>query len=207
MLDGYVSEKEQLESIKKWWQTNGKWIAISIIIGLLLGFGWRYWHQIQLRRDDNASMLYQSIVEADAKNNYKTAQGGTAILQKNFSRTPYASLSTLLSAKEFILEKNDDQALQQYQWVMTHSDLPRLQQIARISAARLLLAQNHPNAALKIITIVNDKHFEPLIAWVKGDIDMQKGDRQKAYAHYQIAKNALAQFQPASNYLTLISNQ
>ena len=202
MLDGYVSEKEQLESIKKWWDNNGKFIAIAIIIGLLLGFAWRYWHQMQLRLDDNASMLYQSVVVADAKNNFKTAQGGAAILMKNFANTPYASLAALLSAKEWAEQKQYDQAMTQYQWVITHSNVTRLQQIARISAASLLLTRNQPDAALKIISVVNDKHFEPLIAWVKGDIDMQKGDIKNARKNYQIAKNALAPFPPAANYLS-----
>src|SRR3990167_11172787 len=102
MLDGYVSEKEQLESIRKWWHSNGKFILIAVVVGLSLGFGWKYWHQLQLRRDENAAMIYQSIIQADSQNNMKTAQGCAKLLMNQFPKTPYASLAALLSSKELV---------------------------------------------------------------------------------------------------------
>lgn len=207
MLDGYVSEKEQIESIRKWWHEHGKFILIAVVIGLSLGFGWKYWHQIQLRRDENAAMIYQSIMQANSQNNIKTVQGGAKLLIDQFPKTPYASLAALLSAKESVAQNNYADALTQLNWVIAHSDQPRLQQIARISTARILLAQNHPKEAMTIISVVNDKHFSPLIAWVKGDIDTQQGDAKNAQANYVAAKNALAQFPPAANLLSQLLAQ
>ena len=136
MLDGYVSEKEQIESIRKWWNANGKFIVIAVIVGLGLGFGWKYWHQLQLRRAENAAMIYQSVVQADAQNNVKTAQGGAALLMEQFPKTPYASLAALLSAKESVVQTNYADALTQLNWVIVHSNQSRLQQIARFVIAK-----------------------------------------------------------------------
>ncbi len=207
MLDGYVSEKEQIESIRKWWHSNGKFILIAVVVGLSLGFGWKYWHQLQLRRDENAAMIYQSIIQADSQNNIKTAQGGAKLLVDQFPKTPYASLAALLSAKEFVSQANYADALTQLNWVIAHSDQPRLQQIARISAARILLSQNHPAEAMKTVSVVNDKYFAPLVAWVKGDIYTQQGDAKNAQANYAIAKDAFAQFPPAANLLNQLLAQ
>lgn len=207
MLDGYVSEKEQIESIRKWWHSNGKFIVIAVIIGLGLGFSWKYWHQLQLRRTENAAMIYQSVIQADSQNNVKTAQGGAKLLMDQFPKTPYASLAALLSAKESVAQTNYADALTQLNWVIAHSNQPRLQQIARISAARVLLSQNQPKAALKIVSVVNDEYFAPLIAWVKGDIYAQQGDAKNAQKNYAIAKNAFGQFPPAANLLNQLLAQ
>lgn len=207
MLDGYVSEKEQIESIKKWWNENGKFIAIAIVIGLGIGFGWRYWHKLEIRRAENASVIYQSVLQADTQNNTVTAQGGAKILMDNFSSSPYASLAALLLAKENVVQNKLVDALTQLQWVVHHSNQKRLQQIACLNAARILLAQNNPTAANHELKIVNDKNFEPLIHWVQGDIAAQEGDAKTAQNDYQNAKNALAGFPPATNLLNQLLSQ
>ncbi|HLB56959.1 MAG TPA: tetratricopeptide repeat protein [Coxiellaceae bacterium] len=201
MLDGYVSEKEQIESMRKWWNENGKFILIAVIIGLAIGFGWRYFHKFEKQRAENAAMVYQSVMQADSQGNMTTAQGGIKILMKDFSGTPYASLAALLSAKEFVTGNNLSGALTSLQWVIKNSNQKRLQQISRIEAARILLAQNKTDDAMNEIKIVNDKNFLPLINWVKGDIYTKENNAEKARAHYSEAKSALAGFPPAMDFL------
>ncbi len=201
MLDGYVSEKEQLESIGKWWNENGKFLLMAIAIGLAIGFGWRYWHTLQMRRAENASVVYQSVLEADSQNNTATVIGGAKLLMNRFSNTPYASLAALLLAKESVAQNNLSLALKNLHWVISNSDQKRLQQIARLSSARILLAEHNPKAAADELSVVDDKHFAPLIAWLKGDIDTQEGNAIGAEAHYTEAKSALAGFHPAMDVL------
>lgn len=201
MLDGYVSEKEQLEAIRKWWNENGKYIAIAVVIGLMVGLGWRYLNIFEKRRAENAGMVYASILQAEAKKDDTTVLGGTQILMNRFSGTPYAALSALLSARINVNQKKFDAALTQLQWVVKHSDEKRLQQIARINAARILLQQNEPKAALVEVSVVEDKAFLPMIDWVKGDIYAKIHNAEKARAHYRDAKAALSEFPPVVNFL------
>lgn len=201
MLDGYVSEKEQIESIRKFWNEHGKFILIAVVIGLLIGFGWRYFHTLEKRRAENAAMVYQSVVQADSQNDVATAQGGAKLLMTHFSSSPYASLAALLSAKEAIAKNDLPGALTTLQWVIKNSDQKRLQQVARIYAARILLAQNNPTAAMNELKTVNDKSFDPMINWVKGDISTKENNAINARDYYAKAKNALAEFPPAVDYL------
>jgi predicted negative regulator of RcsB-dependent stress response len=201
MLDGYVSEKEQIESIRKFWNEHGKFIVIAIVVGLAIGFGWRYFHTFEKRRAENAAIVYQSIMSADAKGDVTTVQGGATVLMTQFSSSPYASLAALLSAKEAISKNDLSGALTSLQWVIKNSDQKRLQQVARIYAARILLSQNNPAAATNEIKIVDDKSFEPLIDWVKGDIDTQEKNAVKERAHYEDAKREFAEFPPAVDFL------
>ncbi|MCX7120486.1 MAG: tetratricopeptide repeat protein [Gammaproteobacteria bacterium] len=202
MLDGYVSEKEQIESIRKWWRANGKFLIIAIILGLGIGFAFRYWHTLKIRRETQASAIYQSVLDADTQNKITTAQGGAEILIKEFSSSPYAALGALLFAKEAVAQNNLPAALVKLQWVIDHADQKRLQQIARLNSARILLSQGKAADALAQLKTVNDKSFMPAIDWVKGDIYKQEGNAAKATEHYTKAKTALMGFDAAEALLT-----
>ena len=202
MLDGYVSEKEQIESIRKWWSANGKFLIVAIIAGLAIGFGWRYFHGYQIRRAEQASVIYQSVLQADVQNKIPTAQGGTEILIKDFSHSPYASLSALIYAKEAVSQNDLSAALTKLQWVIDHGNVKSLKQIARINAARILLSQGKTAAASAQLKGVDDKQFQPVIDWVQGDIDSKEGNIEKAKVDYNAAKKGLAEFPPAEGLLT-----
>ncbi|MDP1574023.1 MAG: tetratricopeptide repeat protein [Coxiellaceae bacterium] len=205
MLDGYVSEKEQIESIRKWWNEHGKLLLLAVGIGLLIGFSWRQWQKLQLQRAENAAVVYQQVLQANSDKQIKTLQGGVAILKQHFSGTPYASLGALLAAKEAVNQKQLPEALTELQWVIDHGAVSRLKEIARINAARVLLAQSKPKEAEAVIKKMDDKSFAPLVSWVKGDIAMQEGNQQSAQKYYQEAKNGLADFPPAATVLAQLS--
>lgn len=207
MLDGYTSEKEQLESIRKWWNEHGKAILIAVVVGLGLGLVWRYWHKLSVQRSENASVVYQQVLEANSKGQTKTVQGGVDFLMSHFASTPYASLGAMLYAKNAVMQNQFPDALTKLQWVIDHGSVKRLKEVARISSARILLSEGKPADALKQIKVVDDNSFMPLVEWVTGDIDTAQGNAAEAKKHYQNAKNELVDFPPASDVLTqLMSN-
>lgn len=202
-MDGYVSDKEQIESIKKWWKEQGKYVAVAVIIGLGIGFGWRYWHQLQDRRAQNASMIYQSVLQADGAKQSVTVEGGANILMTQFSSSPYASLAAMIWAKEAVLTKKYDIALAKLQWVIDHSKVTQLKDIALISSARIFLEQGNADQALSYLDRVKGTNFAPLVEWVKGDAYRRKGDATQSYAAYQKAKEALQSVPPADAVLNM----
>ena len=201
MLDGYVSEKEQIESIRKFWNEHGKYILIAIVIGLAIGFGWRYFHTFEKRRAENAAMVYQSIVEASSQGNMVTAEGGTKMLMEHFSDSPYTTLAVLLSAKDAVAKNDLSSALASFEWVVKHSHQKRFQEMARINSARILLSENNTTAAMNELKKINDQSFDSLVNWVKGDIEVQEHHASKARAYYTKAKNELAEYPPAVDFL------
>ena|SRR3989338_3707198 len=205
MLEGYVSEKEQLEAIGKWWKEHGKPLLVAVVIGLALGITWRFWHKLGIQRAQNASMLYQQVLQADSQNNFKKAEGGIDLLMQHYSSTPYATTGALLYAKEALLQNQLSVALEKLQWVIDHSALPRFKEMARINAARILLSQGKSADALTQLKTTDDKSFLPLVAWVKGDIFTAQGDTKKAQENYSKAKEGLADFPPAQAMLTQLS--
>lgn len=183
-----LTDKEQLELFKKWWNNYGKSVTIAIVIGLCIGFGWRYWHQYQSHRAERASDLYYQIQAATLQNQSAAAQQLTTQLMQNYANTPYASLIALSVAKKSVLEKNYDEALQQLNWVMKQSKSSSLKQIARLRAARILLTQQKHAAALQMLQVINDSTYQPLIDSVKGDIYTAMGNTDAAKKSYEAAQ-------------------
>jgi len=203
MSDGYTSDKEQVESMKRWWKEQGKYIAMAIVVGLLIGFGWRYWHQLQARRMENASAIYQTVLQADKNKQSITVVGGAKILMKDYASTPYASLAAMIWAKEAVLVKKYPLALEKLQWVIKHSRVERFKQIAHISAARILLELGKSKEALAELQAVKTKSFVPLVDWVKGDAYRQEGNAALSRKYYQDAKTALQGMPPAAALMNM----
>ena len=183
-----MSDSEQVEMIKKWWKDYGKAIAIAVAIGLVVGFGWRYWHKYKLEQAQSASLLYQQLSAADYQKQPKVAKTFAERLMKNYSRSPYATFAALWTAKQDVQKNNLAAALANCQWILKNSHVRSLKQIARIRAARILLAQKKPKDAMSILNKVDDKTFKPLIENVKGDIHNAMGNGKAAQKAYQAAK-------------------
>ena len=62
-----------------------------------------------------------------------------------------------------------------------------------------------PREALDLLTPVDDKSYEPLVEWVRGDIATKMGDIETARADYQKAKAGLADFPSAQMALAQLS--
>lgn len=190
-MSAYETDREQIEMIKKWWRDYGKTLLIAIIIGLALGFGWRYWRQHKVQVSQQASSLYQAMTIASAKKDQKTAAVFADKLMKEFSNTAYASLAALISAKNEVNENHLDKAYQDLQWVMKNSNVDSFKQIARIRAARILIQENKAKEALTLLSTVDDKSYGALINETKGDAYAALGDKKSALKAYKAAKLGL----------------
>lgn len=159
----YLSDKEQTEIIKKWWRDYGRAIAVAIVVGLLIGFGWRYWYRHQIEKTERASQLYTKLQAVALRSQQNASQQITDELIKNYDKTPYAAMAALLSVKNDVRENHLDMALIRLHWVMENSSMPSLKQIARLRAARILLAQNHLKEALELLQALDDhsSHLSP----------------------------------------------
>jgi predicted negative regulator of RcsB-dependent stress response len=188
----YETDNEQMEALKKWWGDYGKWVVIAIVLGLALGFGWRYWQQQQLQKRQQASLLYQQIIVADSQKTRAAVVQLSAEITRRFPRTEYAALANLVAAKNIIAEGNLNVAASKLQWTLDHSRTASVRQIARLREARVLLALKKPAEAQKLLAVVDDKAFRPAIDEVQGDIYLALGDTAKAHQSYQSAQTGLS---------------
>lgn len=186
-----ATDKEQIEMLREWWDEYGKAIAIAVVVGLLIGFGWRYWSQHQLNYANKASTIYQSLLIADQKKDFATAQHYVEDLTKNFAKTPYAALANFYLARKASEQKNYPLAVSSLEKVMNQSKIDSFKQIARLRTARVFIEEAKPEQALSLLAKVDDKAFDPVIESVKGDAYAALGNKTAAKEAYQKAQEGL----------------
>src|SRR3990167_4035986 len=158
-----ATDKEQLEEIKKWWNEYGKAITIAIVVGLVIGFGWRYWNRYDQAQENSASFLYQAMLQAVAAEQTEPALAYAQQIQQKFGSTVYATLSSFMAARVAVLNKQYAQASTALGFVIQKSHNPAFREVARIRNARVLLQMKEPQLAMQIISTVDDKSYQPLI--------------------------------------------
>lgn len=191
----YESDQEQLEAIKKWWKENGAFTIAAVVLALLISFGWRYWQQYKTQKAEEASILYeQMLVNLDKQQTADFSRIATE-LEQHYTHTPYASNAALFEAQQAIKANNFKLAEQKLQWAMEHATGPTQKQIARLRAARVLLAMQKNQEAMKLLDKIDDKAYLPAINLIKGDIYAAQQQTKQAHQAYADALTEL----PASS--------
>jgi predicted negative regulator of RcsB-dependent stress response len=207
----YTTEEQQVEAIKKWWQENGNFVIVGVIVGLASISGWRYYQESQISAKEAASDGYQAIqTSVDAKG-FEAAAEMKAYVESHKGDN-YSFMAALHLAKLSVETENFAEALAQLNYVVENakSDNP-LFPVAVMRLARLQLAQGEYDAALA--TLENNAlatSFAAVVEELKGDIYVAKGGNDKALIAYQaaVAKGGLENnpvLQSKINQLSVIS--
>jgi predicted negative regulator of RcsB-dependent stress response len=183
----YVSDEEQLQKLKDWWKKYGNTIMIAVIAVIALSFGLRYWQQYKTHSAQQASVIYEQLLEADIAKQPANVKLFAQHLMDTYSSSPYASFAAMMLARNAANANDLPTAEQNLQWVLNHSNSKDLRQIARVRAARVLIAENQLDQALALLQKVDDKAYEPIIGEIKGDIYLAKNDKKMALQEYQNA--------------------
>lgn len=190
-MEGYTSEREQVEAIKKWWQDNGKSIVLGLAVGLAGLGGYRYWGSMQDAQAENASINYEQFLNLAAQGGGKEAmETGEAIL-KAYPDSSYARLTALLMAKLAVDEGKLEPAKQHLQWVIDHAGSAEVVAIARARMAQLVLAGGDAEAALTLFKQIG-KDGGTAFPELKGDILAGLGKTEEAAQSYAQAQQLLA---------------
>jgi predicted negative regulator of RcsB-dependent stress response len=193
MAEGYQTEDEQVEALKKWWRENGKSTLVSIVMALVAVFGWQGWQKQQQQSVDAASAIYQNLLSvAEASGGELTVeQQATAkhlanTLKTDFSGTTYALFAGLYQAKFAVTAGDLATAEQELHWVLDNKPTAELALQARLRLARVLYAQQKYDQALAQLggsDSVLAAGFEEL----RGDIMLAQGNKDLAASAYQKA--------------------
>ena len=189
-MEGYRTDEEQVEHLKKWWDENGKSIVGGIIIGLVAIFGWRGWQDHLVTQGENASDLYEQMT-ADMRQKKETdtdidkdIQAIVEQLNKEYQSTPYSTFSSLLLAREAVERDDIDAAKDHLQWALDNTDSDEFRHLARLRLSRLLLGEGDKDAALSLIENVDAGQFAASYYELRGDILLQQGDSKAAQDAY-----------------------
>lgn len=195
-MEGYVSEQEQIETLKKWWKENGKAVLVGVVLGLGILFGGRMWIDYRHDQAEKASGQYTQLMAAkDRGDNTAAVRKGEEIL-KDYPSTPYAVL-TALALAEIKLEQGDLAAARtQLQWATDNAKQAGIKHVARLRLGRVLISEGNPDAALALVPTDDAEGFVAAYEELKGDAYVTKGDIAQARAAYQKALTVLDPIAP-----------
>ena len=187
----YMTEQEQIELLKNWIKQYSLVILAGVAIAVLTIFGWRYWQQRQANILSHASGVYDEMLTMRAQNDIAATLVQAKKLFSHYPKTVYGQMAALMLARDAITRKNYSEAETNLNWVLSHSKITSLRQIARLRLARVMIAENKIADSLIVLNTVEDASFMGLIDEVKGDAYYLQKNFDKARQSYQQALKEL----------------
>ena len=176
------TEEEQVEQIKKWWNSNGKQIIAGAVIGLAGIWGWNAYSDYQDKQSFNARNLYLNY--ASDSNNL----GAYDKLTTDFSSSSYSEQAILLMAKYLFDAGSYAEALGVIK-PLINSPSSVISTTAVLRAASIYLQLGQHDQALSILEEQFDDGFSGLIYNLMGDIYLDLGNHTEAQNYYSLAIN------------------
>jgi predicted negative regulator of RcsB-dependent stress response len=182
-----LEEQEQLAALKAWWKENSAAILLGATLVLAAIAAWNGWTWYQRSQSAQAAVLYDTLQKAARANDLKATRETAGAILENFPRSAYAPLAALVSAKVQFQAGDLKTARAQLQWAIEHAGSDEIRSIATLRLASVLLDDNEPDAALKILEAKPQPGFEALYASQRGDILATQKKRSEARAAYKAA--------------------
>lgn len=186
-----MTEQEQIQQLKNWLKQYGLTIIAGIALALIITSGWRWWQNYNTKIITHASAVYDEMLALRAQNNFTGTVVQAQKLLRNYAKTPYASLAALMLARDAAVKQNYPEALNQLNWVISHSKDKSMREIARLRIARILIADKKPQDAINSLTTVDNPEFIGLIDEIKGDAYVAMNNLSAARKSYESALQEL----------------
>ena len=174
------SEEEQVDKLKKWWDSNGKQIIAGAVLGLAGIFGWNYYVDYQDSQALNARALYLSYASDSAN------VGAYDKLIKDHPSSSYADQATLLMAKYLFEAENYSLALDALKPLMSREN-SIIASTAALRSASLYLELGQHQEALAVLNMDNANEFSGLFYNLSGDVYLDLGNNEEARNSYALA--------------------
>ena len=191
-----LEEQEQLDQLKAFWQKYRNLIT-GVVTAALFAYaaysGYQWWRNSQALE---ASKLYETMVGAIAKGDKDQTLRAADDLQKDYARTPYAPMSSLIAARIAADAGDNAKALDYLRWVAKNASNDGYLALAKLRLVSQLIEQGSEKDFAEADQILKDKPvagFEALWLERRGDWYLAQKKNAEAKASYQDAWKALDQ--------------
>ena len=193
------TDEEQVQALKQWWDENGKSLLLGVAVALAAVFGWKGWQQQEAVKTENASILYQNMLDAVVGAigpRQDEAQSATANhlaeqLKSDYTESSYAKYAAMIMARVAVDKDDLPLALQQLDWVLANQPTESMFVMASMRKARIIAAQGDVDKALGLLGSVPANAHKASLEELKGDLYLQAGDVDKARSAYVAATQAI----------------
>lgn len=186
-MDELLSEKEQVEKLRRWWRENGPFVIGGLLLGVLALSGWNYWQSWKVERAEAGRTAYETLVAAVDIGDADGAAAQLALLAEDYAGTPYLDQGRLMMARLHVEAGRLDEAAAELQRVVSDTADPELARIARMRLARVLLAKGDSDGALAALPLRGAGVFAARYHELRGDILAARGESAAAREEYGLA--------------------
>ena len=191
-----LEEQEQLDQLKAFWQKYRNLIT-GVVTAALFAYaaysGYQWWRNSQALE---ASKLYETMVGAIAKGDKDQTLRAADDLQKDYARTPYAPMSSLIAARIAADAGDHAKALDYLRWAAKNASNDGYLALAKLRLVSQLIEQGSEKDFAEADQILKDKPvagFEALWLERRGEWYLAQKKNAEAKASYQDAWKALDQ--------------
>lgn len=184
MVDIHVSERDEIETLKRWWKDNGTAVVLGLIVGLGGLFGWQYWQAYRAARAELASIGFQDLMASLVGEDAARARAVGAKLLSEHPDSGYAALAALALAGLSVGEGKEEEARAHLLWVIEHGRPRALVHVARLRLARLALAGGDTAAARAHLEALPPLNDDAAYQELRGDLLAAEDRRDEARTAY-----------------------
>jgi predicted negative regulator of RcsB-dependent stress response len=186
-MEGYATEEQQVDALKKFWQKRGKLIITLIsLIAITLGVMKYYKHHNSVKAI-NASNVYQNMLNGFSKKNMQTIKTNASLLHEKYKSTAYWPYATFTLAKYAMQDNDLAQAKQLLGEVIDSKNHEHIKAIARTRLAKILYKEEKLEDALQVLSFVKNDKYITIYEELKGDILLKQNKKDSAKLSYQKA--------------------
>ena len=191
-----LEEQEQLDQLKAFWQKYRNLItgvATVVLFAYAAYSGYQWWRNSQAA---SASQLYETMIVAINKGDKDQTLLAADDLQKQFPRTPYAAMSSLVAAKIASDAGDAAKAIDYLRWAAQNAAADGYLALAKLRLAAQLIEQGAEKDFAEADAILKEKPisgFEALWLERRGDWYLAQKKITDARASYEAAWKQLNQ--------------
>lgn len=191
-MSDYLTDEEQLDKLKKWWEENGLMLVGAVVLSVAGVIGWNWYGDRQAAAVAGSSDLYVDYLRAEG------AERDTieATLASEYPESVYRAFILLRNARAEAENENPEGALTALNEALSVVDDDKLADVIRIRIARVEQELDRSDAALATLGQVRSLGLRSHVQELKGDIHMARGERALAHEAYSAALDEAGQDAP-----------
>ncbi len=168
-MDEFLSEKEQIQYIREWWQENRSYILIAIIVVVGGITGNNVWKSSIAENQLSASSLYESLAVEVSGNNSETAEEIAFQIFNEYENTIYFEKAKLAMAYFYMSQSRDEDAANSLRDILQKSEDGEISLIAEYRLAKIMLYQKKYQEVINMLTDNKGHAFETKYSELLGD--------------------------------------
>ena len=186
-MDEFLSEKEQIQYIREWWQENRSYILTALIIVIGGVTGNNAWKSSVTEKQLSASSLYESLVVEISENNLEAGEMIADQISEDYSDTVYYEKAKLAMAYFYMSQSRDEDAANSLRNILSKSSDSELSLIAEMRLAKIMLYQKKYQEVIDMLKGNIGHAFETKYSELLGDAYFGLEEFDKAEFAYMAA--------------------